>query len=258
MSLGSDMETLVHSSSPTASNLKSWKRAFAIWIALATLNPWITVTFASARPEMEVATGRADITGVVTIDDAPAYSGQTIFSHTNIVSAYRSRSTISLVNNTRLTLDGESTLWLDFSRSSFSGSLQKGSLNGFVPSGISGDITTTDASITTDPAQTTWFSIQASPGNTVVAVTTGRVEIRSGNKSISIEAGESFSTAQPFPLSPSPQNASNKKRVWLVAGIGGAIAVLIWAITGHRDDKPPGGGCVIAPSGMTDVSAICP
>ena len=220
------------------------RRAVAIWLATALLNLCTTAVFASPRLDSPLATGMTTVKGVVTIDGSPAISGQTIFSGSSIVTAERSESTLYLGNLTRLNLYDESKLTLEFSRSSLSGSLEQGSLRGFVPSSVRVDIVTADASIATDAGQPAAFSIQVESGNTTISVETGRVEIRTGNSLRSITAGESFSTGYGGPPSPGPQqNPSNRKRVRLFLGIGAAIAVLVVAIIGrdHEDES----GCVL-------------
>lgn len=226
------------------------RRAVAIWIATAILNLCTTVAFASPKLDSQVPTGMTTIGGVVTIDGSLAISGQTLFSDSSIVTAERSESTLYLGNLTRLKLYAESTLTLEFSRSTLSGSLEKGSLRGFVPIGVRAEIVTADASIATDPDQPTAYSIQVEPGSTTISVETGRVEVRAGNSLRSITAGESFSTGYSTPPSPGPpQNTNNRKWVWVFLGIGAAVAVLVVAIAG-RDNEPPceGGVVILSPS----------
>jgi hypothetical protein len=226
------------------------RRAVAVGIATAILNLSATVAFASPGPGSSIFTGMIDVGGVVTINGLPAISGQTLFSGSSIVTAQRSESTLDLGNLTRLQLDAETDLTLEFSRSGLSASLENGSLHGFIPVGVRADIITADASVATDARQPAAFSIQVDSCTTTISVQTGRVEIRTGNKMRSVTAGQSFSTAYGSLIPPAPQqNPGNHKRVGLFAGIGAAIAVLLVAITGR--DAKPGGGCPLGLSNGT-------
>ncbi|MEP6912215.1 MAG: hypothetical protein ABI923_05650 [bacterium] len=233
------------------------RRAVAIWLATAMLNLCTTAAFASPRLDSPLATGMTTVKGVVTIDGSPAISGQTIFSGSSIVTAERSESTLYFGNLTRLNLYDESKLTLEFSNSTLSGSLEKGSVRGFVPGSVRVDIVTADASISTDPRQPSAFSVQVESHNTTISVETGRVEIRTGNSLRSVMAGESFSTGNGAPLLPGPQqNSNNRRMLWLFLGIGAAVAVLVVAITG-RDNEPPceGGAVILSPT--TGGPGIC-
>jgi hypothetical protein len=227
----------------------SGRRAVAIGLAIAILNLSATVAFAFPKPDSKVPTAITTIGGVVTIDGLPALSGQTLFSGSSIRTAERSESTVYLDNLTRLKLYAESNLTLEFNSSSLSGSLENGSLRGFVPVGVRADILTADSSIATDPLQPATFRVQVEAGCTTVSVETGRVEIRVGSSLRSITAGERFSTGYSVSLLPGPpQHTNNRKWVWVFLGIGAAVAVLVVAITG-RDHETPCYGGAVAPSG---------
>lgn len=233
------------------------RRAVAIWLAAAMLNLCTTAVFASPGPDSPLTTGTTTVRGLVTIDGSPAISGQTIFSGSSIVTAERSESTLYLGNLMRLNLYDESTLTLEFSNSTLSGSLEKGSLRGFVPGSVRVDIVTADASISTDPRQPAAFSIQAESRNTTISVEIGRVEVRRGNRLRSVMAGESFSTGNGAPLLPGPQqNSNNRKMLWLFLGIGAAVAVLVVAVTGREHETPCSGGAVVL-SGSGIGPTIC-
>jgi hypothetical protein len=221
---------------------------------MAILNLSATVAFASPGPGSSVSTGMIDVGGVVTINGSAAKSGQTLFSGNTIVTAQGSESILDLGNLTRLKLDAETALTLEFSRSGLSASLENGGLRGLIPVGVRADIITADASVATDASQPAVFGIQVDSCITTISVQAGRVEIRTGNKMRSVTAGQSFSTAYDFTSPPAPQqNPGNPKRVGLFAGIGAAIAVLLVAITG-RGAKPRG-GCPLGLSSGT-IGAI--
>jgi ferric-dicitrate binding protein FerR (iron transport regulator) len=157
---------------------------------------------------------------------------------------------LDLGNLARLKLYAESTLTVEFSRSTLLGSLNQGSLHSFVPAGVRADIVAARASIVSDPVQPAAFSIQVDAGNATISVETGRVEVRAGNRVRTVSAGERFSTAADAQPLPEPQqNVNKRKLIWLFLGIGAAVAVLVVAITG-RDNEPPcdGGAVVLSPT----------
>lgn len=257
---GTHMRKRIVAASRTVADLTlrcAGRRATAIWLATALLNLCTTAVFASPRLDSPLATGMTTVRGIVTIDGSPAISGQTIFSGSSIVTAERSESTLYLGNLTRLNLYDETSLRLEFSNSTLSGSLEKGSLRGFVPDGVRADIVTADAAISTDPGQPAAFNIQAESRNTTISVETGRVEIRSGNSLRSVTAGESFSISNGAPLLPGPQqNSNNRRMLWLFLGIGAAVAVLVVAVTGRDHETPCSGGAVVL-SGSGIGPTIC-
>jgi ferric-dicitrate binding protein FerR (iron transport regulator) len=219
------------------------RRAVAVGIATAILNLSAPLACAAPEPFSSVSTAMITVGGVVTINGSPVIWDQTLFYGSSIVTGQRSESTLDFGNLTRLKLDAETALTLEFSRSSLSlsASLESGAVRGFIPTGTRVEIITADASIASDPRQPAVFSVQVESCVTTVSVQTGRVEINTGNSVRAVIAGESFTTAHDSPTPAAPQqDPGNNKRVGLFAGIGAALAVLVVAITG-RGVKPRGG-----------------
>ena len=235
------------------------RHALAIGIIAAMLHLTTTVPLASTREQRKIS-GRTSIVGQVTIDDAPAISGQTIFSGTRIVTAHKSQSTIDLSSQSRLNLHAESTLFLEFSGSNISGTLTNGQLSGLVPLGVSTVIRTNNASIVTDSCEPAAFSIQVTPEGTKVTVNLGRVEVVSRDTRTSVKSGETLSSAaNQLMLTAGPPQASDDNKVgWMIAGVAAAVAVVLVAIVGRSRDSSDFGGCVIVPSSNNDPSPVCP
>ena len=168
------------------------RRILALCTATAMLNLCLTVAFASPKSDFKVPTGIANVGGEVLIDGLFANSGQTLFSGSRIVTAEGSESTLNLGNRTRLKLYAESRLTVEFSSSTLLGSLEQGTLHGFVPAGIRANIVASEASVVSDPAQPAAFSIQVEAGDTTISVETGGLEVRTGDTLRSVAAGESF------------------------------------------------------------------
>lgn len=235
---------------PTASSLRrGGRQATALLIATAVLSLYAPTSSAAPNLNSTPAIGAITVTGVVQINGLPVISGQTILSGSSIRTSTGAEATLELGNLARLKLEAETSLTLESSKLSLSASVDSGVVRALVPGGIRADIRTADASIRTDGSQFAVFSVLADSRNTTLSVQTGRLEIRSGNKVRSVSSGESFSTGG-APLPPGPQqNLSQRKKIGLFLGIGGAVAILLIALTGkEKGEEMLFGGCVIASS----------
>ena len=225
------------------------RQAMVFLLVTAILNLYTTASVAAPRLNSKSAIGMVSVDGVVKINGSPVTSGQTLFSGSNIRIGPESESTLELGNLARLKLEAETSLTLESSDLVLSASLDNGTVRVLMPGGIRGGITTADASIATDASQPAVFSVLVDSCSTTLSVQTGRVEIRFGENVRSVASGQSFSTGG-APLPPGPQqNLSNGKKVGLVIGIGGAIAILLIALT-REEPVVDGsfGGSVVNPS----------
>jgi len=218
----------------------------ALLIATAILNLYGTLS--SAAPELNSKTiGSVTVQGAVQINGAPVISGQTLFSGSRIRTSTESESILDLGNLARLKLDAETSLTIESSRLGLSASLDNGVVRALVPGGVQADITTADASITTDVSHPAAFSVSVDSCSTTLSVQAGRVRIRYANYLRSLRAGESLSTGDPQLPNGTHNNLSKGKKIGLVMGIGGAITILLIALTREeRIDEGSFGGCVIA------------
>jgi ferric-dicitrate binding protein FerR (iron transport regulator) len=187
---------------------------------------------------------------VVKIDGAAAISGQTLFSGDTVQTATGSTSTLSLINSARFKLGSETSLRLEFSRSSLSGAIEKGHIDCLSPAGVGVEIKTVDASIVTDASQPAAFTIEVESCATTISVWNGRIDLRTANGARSLTAGERFSTGDAPPIPGPQQNLNKKTKIGLVVGIGAAVTVLLVAMTGkEKQEDEQFGGCVVIPSG---------
>jgi ferric-dicitrate binding protein FerR (iron transport regulator) len=222
------------------------RRRIALPLALAVLNLSATVAFASP-PGSPVSLGMIRVSGVVTLNDVAALSGETILSGSHIVTASKSNSILELGNFTRMMLSEQTDLALEFSADSISGSLRQGEIRSFIPAARTLSIITPDGVVATDSSQAAVFSVQVETGDTHISVETGRVELRAGKNRRVLGVGETFSTACDSWAGPtSQQNLSKGQKVGIFAGIGGGVAILLVAIIGrdHKEEENFG-GCVI-------------
>jgi len=225
------------------------RRVIALSVATALLN--LTMMAAAVLPRSESSMGIINIVGVVKINGQNAMSGQTVFSNSRVLTAANSESLIEYGNLARLKLEAESDLIVDASRQRIAGSLRKGRMLGSVPAGVSLDFQTADFSIATDGAKPVIFSVRAQEcEGTSLSVTEGAVDIRTGDKKLTLKAGDNFSTfVDATTAQGSQQNFSHRKRVGLIIGISAAVTILLIALVGRDHEAAAPGGCIDILSG---------
>lgn len=220
------------------------RRLIALSVAMGVLNLSALGVFANSPGRAE-SLGTLQVSGGVTVNDVPALSGLTVASGSHIVTSGGSSSILELGNRTRMLLAAQTELALDFSDKSISGTLQKGGLHVFLPANRTLTLSTPTAVIATDGSEMVAVNIQLADGASSITVEQGWVELRSGNSKRTLMAGETLSNAVNSSTLPIPQqNLSQTKRIGILAGIGGGLAILLIALTlgDHEDDF---GGCVI-------------
>ncbi|HWS86666.1 MAG TPA: hypothetical protein VN282_06865, partial [Pyrinomonadaceae bacterium] len=217
---------------------------------------------APARAATETArrpapTGEVALAAGLSVDGLPAVSGQTVFPGSSFSTEEKARGMVELGNRARVELSGWSALRLDFSDEGLGGALDKGSARLSVPRDIAATLTTADASVASDRAETALFTLRVSAEGTTLTVQSGRVEMRAGGAARTAGAGESLHAARGSQPSPPPQsnNLSGKKKAGLFFGIAGAVAVIILILAGGDDDEVEEPCPVIVVSG--DVPPGC-
>ena len=206
---------------------RTWSRkSIAFCLAIAILSVYSMV--ALAAPGQQGPAGELSVSGKVTVNGQSAISGATIFSDSTIVTAPNSSATISLGQAGRIEMLPGTTLKLSFTGSSISGMLDSGRLQVSVPQGVATSFTTKDAVVTSDTAQANVFTIDLECGNTITATQTGRTELRAGDRTQQVAAGQDAAagTAQ-------PGTRCTRLKTEGMKGIGGgALAALLLAAGG--------------------------
>ena len=199
--------------------------------------------------------GTVSVRGSVNVNGRPATDGQTLFTKSTIQTGENSDSVIVLANRAQLHLSALGELSINSSDKSLIGALATGRVLVSVPAGVSLDFNTADLSITKQSnTESVLFAISATEcEGTKLEVVSGQVEAHTNGRSRIVESGNTLSTATP-PIPQTPQNSiSNKKKLGIIFGIAGAVAILL-AVTLHDKDQnqeSPGGGCVIILSGTS-------
>jgi len=181
--------------------------------------------------------GQVTTAGDVTIDGVQALSGQTFFSGSTLATAGDSFSFITLHNSGRVELAAETMLKLDFSASDIACALDSGRVRVAAPTGILTRLTASDVTLLSDSGQSVLFGVHVERDGLTVYVESGELKVTRGEETRLLTSGETFSTRSGAePQSGSQQNLSSGKKVGLLLGIGGAIALIALLITGQKDN----------------------
>lgn len=200
--------------------------------------------------------GELTASGEVTVDGARAISGATVFSDSTISTAQNSSATISLGQIGRVELLPSSTLRLSFTESGLTGTLDAGRVRVSKMQNAEANITTRDASAVAGTSEMAVFTVDVECGNTFIATQTGRVELRNGNETRQIAAGQDVTAGQSQPgvrcsrlEREGMQGIGGGALAALLAAAAGAIVAAVYASTQGSDIEVSGpGGTPISPS----------
>ena len=227
---------------------RTWSRKpIAFCLAIAVLSLYSMVVLAT--PGQTGPSGELSVSGQVTVNGQNAISGATVFSDSTITTAANSSATITLSKlGGRVELMPGSNLKLSFTDTGITGSLSAGRVRVSNPAGISAVITTNDGSAVADTSQADVFTVDVECGNTVVATQTGNVELRAGNSTKQVAAGQDATagTAQPGTRctrlkTEGMKGLSGGALAALLLAAGGAVAAAIIAGRSNNNDLNFGG-----------------
>jgi hypothetical protein len=211
-----------------------WQRAVSLCLAITVLGAH--ATRGGARGAAVLA-GSLDCTGRVTVDGRDTITGATFFPGGRVVTADGSEATISLGELGRVRYAPNSDGVLSFAEAATSGHLEGGLLTVSKPVGVSATFTTKDGTVAADAREAAVFSVEVNEGGTVVSSLSGRVQLRSGDGTREVAAGESASAGQGGGAARG-NGLSTGKRWALGLTIGGMIAIIILSLRGDADPPP--------------------
>lgn len=215
------------------------RKAVAFCLAIAVLCIYSSYSghaVASANNRLTPA-GQVTPAGEVTIDGVQALSGQTFFSGSTLATATNSFSFITLNNSGRVEMSAETRLRLDFSDSDMTGALAAGRVRVSAPAGLVSKLTASDVTLLADSGQSVLFGVHVEQDGVTVSVESGELKVTRGEETRLLTSGETFSTRKAAqPQSGSQQNLSSRKKVGLLLGIGGAVALIALLIAGQNDN----------------------
>ncbi len=226
---------------------RTWSRkSIAFCLAIAVLSVYSMVSLAA--PGQQGPAGELSVSGKVTVNGQSAISGATVFSDSTIVTGPNSSATVSLGKLGRLELLPGTTLKLSFTDNSISGMLDSGRMQVSVPQSIATSFSTKDATVVSDTTQADVFTIDLECGNTIVATQTGKTELRAGDRTQQVAAGQDAAagTAQPGTRctrlkTEGMKGLSGGALAALLLAAGGAVAAAIIAGLSENNDLNFGG-----------------
>ena len=215
---------------------------FVFTVTMALLNG--VIAHGSVNKVLEPPIGSISLVGPVTINGQPATSGQTIFSKNRIVTSVHAQSLIDLANSVRFSLAEDTDLTIESANAHVSGGLPNGRVVCSLPSGVSLDLRTTDASLVTSGREPVIFNVTTNDcEGTTISVEKGQLQIRAAGNARTLIAGETVNSASPA------HNFNPRKRIGLWILIGTAVGVILAAVIGNKpkgEAAPFFGGCVVA------------
>ena len=211
----------------------------------------LNATFIAGSTAFAPSKGILTINGMVKLNGVSAVTGQAVFAHSAIANGENSESLIVFYNQVRLRLAAKGELAVDSFVDRLSGSLETGTMTGYLPSGVSLDFRTSDASIAGTAREPLVFTLQTNEcEGTAISVNQGSLELHSAGRNHTLAAGENFSTATGASGQPGPSHMSGPEKVGRFVGVG-VVALLLAVALGQNDEdqeNPDSGGCAIAPS----------
>jgi ferric-dicitrate binding protein FerR (iron transport regulator) len=217
------------------------RRVIAFFMAITLLHVYSLAAFAAPEAKSPKPMGDLSAVGTVLLDGAEAVSGITFFSGSEVRTAEKSKATISLGQFGRAELLPQTSLRLSYADAGVSGSLGGGVVRLSKPAEPSMTVATSDGSVVADAGEAAVFSVRYADGNTTVQTQSGKVRLLLKDKSVVVGAGDEYSTGAGDPAAAGGWHGwSKKKKLGLLFGIGGAIALILIIIEANDNDGDEG------------------
>ena len=227
---------------------KSWSRKpIAACVAVAILSVYSMVVLAS--PAAKAPSAELTVSGAVTVNGETAVSGGTLFSDSAIVTAGKSTASVNLSKLGRVELSPNSSLRLSFTEKGITGLLDSGSAHVSTLAGVSVNFTTKDGAVVVDGTEATSFTVNVVKGVTTLNTHSGIAQLRVGDSTKRVAAGESATAGTPTPATGDDDDDMSGGELAALLLTGAAAAALIfWAITHDNDVNFAGTPVVISPA----------
>ena len=227
---------------------KSWSRKpIAACVAVAILSVYSMVVLAS--PAAKAPSAELTVSGAVTVNGETAVSGGTLFSDSAIVTAGKSTASVNLSKLGRVELSPNSSLRLSFTEKGITGLLDSGSAHVSTLAGVSVNFTTKDGAVVVDGTEATSFTVNVVKGVTTLNTHNGIAQLRVGDTTKRVAAGESATAGTPTPATGDDDDDMSGGELAALLLTGAAAAALIfWAITHDNDVNFAGNPIVISPA----------
>lgn len=200
---------------------------------------------ALAQTMPRAAAGELMIVGNVLLNGTPAISGATIFSD-SIVKTGEGGATINLGQAGRIEVAANSEMKIRFTESNVGGNLTAGSTTISAPAGVAVSVATAEGTAISEGKAASTLTVDVTCGNTRVAALHSEAKLVSTDKTEIVAEGQQASAGQAGAPKCARLIAATKYEglssgalaALIIAGVGGAIAVIIAAA--KSDDLTPG------------------
>jgi ferric-dicitrate binding protein FerR (iron transport regulator) len=228
------------------------RAALALFVAISIISLG-TFAKATAAVESRTVAGFISVQGIVNVNGQRATEGQTLFAKSIIETASSSESLITLRNGSRVNLSADGALTIESSERDLLASMHNGRALLNIPAGVILDFSTADVSLNKKSvAEAVLVMVEATEcAGTRLSVMSGQLEVHHNGRARVVKSGESLSTsAAQTGQQQQTQNSFDKKKLGIIFGIGGAVAILLAVALGNNDEnqQAPGGGVICAPS----------
>jgi hypothetical protein len=175
--------------------------------------------------------------GQVQVNGQEAPSGVTVFPGSRFATGKDSGALLNLGAAGRVRLSHETSGLIDFGELKLGGTLDAGSITVSKPVGVVSVFNTKGELVTANEAAATVFTLEVTDRGTLVKVTEGSVELRSGNTTKLVSAGQTAGAGGQ--QGQNNDDDDKKKGGWFWFGVAGFVAevggAIIWSLS--QDDN---------------------
>lgn len=198
-----------------------------------------TSVLAQTATKSGSAGGELSVVGSATINGTSAISGATVFNDSKIKTSSNGAAAINLGKLGRIELGPDTELTLRYTDGTIGGNLLSGRAVVNAPTGIAVSLATADGIATSDGSQASALTVDVSCGNTRVGSSRSGAKVTSGSKVESVAAGQEVAVGTQASQAPrcarlltesqSKKLSSGAMAALIIAGVGGAVGVIIAA-----------------------------
>lgn len=174
--------------------------------------------------------------GQVQINGQEAPSGVTVFPGSRFATGKDSGALLNLGAAGRVRLSPQTAGLIDFGELKLGGTLDAGSITVSKPKGVVAVFNTKGELVTANEAAATVFTLQVTDRGTLVKVTEGSVELRSGNTTKLVTAGQTAGAG-----GQQQDDDDDKEGGWFWVGVVGFVAevggAIIWSLSQDDDNN---------------------
>jgi len=233
-------------------------RLFCKTVAVVTAFSLVIVSsrIQAAADEVPRSWAFVTLTGSATINNAPAFSGQTLFAKNTIATTISSSLTLDVPRATRLEVSEQTELRVEVLADLLRTELKTGQLRLSTMRGTTTRVEILPGlSVVSDPTMPSKFTVAAKETDFELQVSEGAVDVVDSRETSKdqqvthVGPNMTFSKAGLLQTNNDQSNLTTGQRAAIFIAVGGALALLFIIVTGNDPVADGPGGCVIAPSG---------